>query len=170
MIKRILTVGDSFTYGEELDDRNLAWPLLLANQLQAAVTNLGQPSASNDNILRKTVEFLINPINDTPDLVIVAWTNLGRSEWADEVGTYDIWPGYGGNMFIQNGALWRQELLTYINKYHDTVYFYKKLLQQVILLQNYLQNKNIKYVMLNTVQNEYYKHKFFDGKILWETH
>ena len=155
MIKRILTVGDSFTYGEELDDRNLAWPLLLANQLQAAVTNLGQPSASNDNILR----------NDTPNLVIVAWTNLGRSEWADEVGPYDIWPGYSGNMFTRDGALWRQELLTYINKYHDTVYFYKKFLQQVILLQNFLQNKNIKYVMLNTVQNEYYKHKFFDGKI-----
>ena len=164
VIKHILAVGDSFTYGEELEDRDLAWPTVLAEQLQATVINLGQPSASNDNILRKTFEFLINPLNDVPDLVVVAWTNLGRSEWADELGIYDIWPGYNGNMFTRNGATWRHELLTYINKYHDTVYFYKKFLQQVILLQNFLQNKNIKYVMLNTIQNEYYKHKFFDGK------
>jgi lysophospholipase L1-like esterase len=168
MIKNILAVGDSFTYGEELEDRNLAWPSLLASRLQALVTNLGEPASSNDKILRKTIEVLINPMNITPDLVIIAWADPGRSEWADDGGFYDVWPGYGGKLFIRDSAFWREDLLRYINKYHNSAWFHRKFLQQVILLQNFLQNKNIKYVMLNTSQNEYYKRAFFDGKT-WYT-
>ena len=54
----ILTVGDSFTYGEELADRTSAWPQVLANKINYELVNLGQPSASNDKILRKTLDYL----------------------------------------------------------------------------------------------------------------
>ena len=59
---------------------------------------------SNDKILRKTVEYVIT---NSVDLVVIGWSNLGRSEFADEFGYYDIWPGYGGNMFIRDGTEWR---------------------------------------------------------------
>ena len=161
---KILASGDSFTYGEELSDCNLSYANLLSQRTGGVCVNIAQPSASNDKILRKTIEYLINPLSDSPDLVIIGWTNLGRSEWADETGTYDVWPGYGGNMFIKDGAIWRRELVDYISKYHDIVYFYKKFLQQVILLQDFLKARDINYVMINTIQNEYYKNKHFNEK------
>lgn len=158
---KLLTVGDSFTYGEELSDRNSAWPQLLANKLNYELVNLGRPSASNDKIVRNTLDYLAT---DTVDLVVIGWSNIGRSEHADEFGYYDVWPGYQGNLFVQDGCTWRTELVDYVSRYHSAEAIHRKFIQQVILLQSYLQARGIKYVMLNIVQNEYYKKKHFDGK------
>jgi hypothetical protein len=153
---KILTAGDSFTYGEELSDVNLAWPYRLATTLNGIVTNLGEPAASNDKIIRKTLEYILTA-NEPVDLVIIAWSNLGRAEYADDIGYYDVWPGYSGQLFQRDGAVWRNQLVSYINQYHNRQAYYKKFLEQVILMQSFLQSKNIKYLMLNTLQNEYYK-------------
>ena len=162
-MNRLLTVGDSFTYGEELTDRTSAWPQLLANKLNIQLLNLGQPSASNDNILRKTVDQTI--VEPDIDLVVIGWSNIGRSEHADEFGYYDVWPGYQGNLFKRDGSVWRNELVDYVSRYHNSEAIHRKFIQQVILLQSYLQSKGIKYIMLNIVQNEYYKKKHFDGQM-----
>ena len=161
MINNILAVGDSFTYGEELSDIHAAWPYKLASMLGASVINLGQPASSNDSILRRTMDHL-SATNDI-DLVVIGWSNIGRSEFADEFGYYDVWPGYRGNLFARDGSNWRNELVDYISKYHNSEAIHRKFIQQVILLQSYLQSRNIKYIMLNIIQNEYYKKKFFDG-------
>ena len=162
-MKKLLTVGDSFTYGEELEDRASAWPQVLANKLQMQLLNLGQPSASNDKILRKTIDQTI--VETDIDLVVIGWSNIGRSEHADEFGYYDVWPGYQGNLFKQDGSHWRNELVDYVSRYHNSEAIHRKFIQQVILLQSYLQSRGIKYIMLNIVQNEYYKKKHFDGQM-----
>ena len=159
---KLLTVGDSFTYGEELEDRYTAWPYRLGHVLGAEVTNLGQPASSNDSIVRRTVDHLIN--EHDIDLVVIGWSNIGRSEHADEFGYYDVWPGYPGNLFAKDGSNWRNELVDYVSRYHSAEAIHRKFIQQVILLQGYLQSRNIKYIMLNIVQNEYYKKKWFDGQ------
>jgi lysophospholipase L1-like esterase len=157
----ILTVGDSFTYGEELDDLYNAWPYKLGNRIRnSSVVNLGEPAASNDKILRKTIEYVL--VNNV-DLVVIGWSNLGRSEFADEFGYYDVWPGYSGNLFLNDGSLWRKELVDYVSKYHCSKAIHKKFLQTVLLLQGFLDSRKIKYVMCNIVQNEYYKKTHFDG-------
>ena len=158
---KLLTVGDSFTYGEELADRNNAWPQLLATQLNYEVVNLGRPSASNDKILRTTLDYLAV---DSADLVVIGWSNIGRSEHADEFGYYDVWPGYQGGIFARDGFNWRNELVDYVSRYHNSEAIHRKWVQQVILLQSYLKSRGIRYVMLNIVQNEYYKKKYFDGQ------
>ena len=159
---KLLAVGDSFTYGEELEDRNLAWPNLLRGQLKYnEVANLGKPSSSNDSILRRTIDHLTF---NSADLVVIGWSNLGRMEFADEFGYYDVWPGYQGNLFKRDGSNWRSELVEYISKYHNSEALHKKFLQQVLLVQSYLKQKNIRYVMLNISQNEYYKKKWFEGQ------
>ena len=56
----LVTVGDSFTYGTELADTSLAWPYQLGLILNMPVINLPQPGASNDFIVRTTV----NAINE----------------------------------------------------------------------------------------------------------
>lgn len=161
MIKNILTVGDSFTYGEELTDTSQAWPYKLGNLCNADVTNLGTPAASNDKIIRLTLDHLCR--GRTIDLVVIAWTSPGRTELADDTGYYDIWPGYPGNLFVQDGSIWRQEILEYTNKYHSSKALHLKYIHQIILLQSYFECQNIKYVMMDVLQNEYYKKRNFHG-------
>ena len=153
----IVAAGDSFTYGEELADLQNAWPYVLGKKIKAVVTNLGKPACSNDRIIRLAFEHLITFGNNKPDLVVIAWTSPGRMEFADDIGQYDVWPGYGGKLFIRDNCSWRQELVDYVSKYHNSEYLYKKFLQQVIMMQNFLTSRGINYVMLNTLQNEYYK-------------
>ena len=140
---RLLAVGDSFTYGEELADRNFAWPYLLGKKLNSEITNLGKPGAGNTKILRNTVEHASDY-----DIVIVAWSHFARIEMADEHGIYDIWPGSTGNLF-KDELTYRRDLLNYINRHHDDLYLYSQQLIRVILLQNYLKQTNKKYIMLD---------------------
>lgn len=158
MIKHILAVGDSFTYGEELENRDNAFPYYLAKGMKANVVNLGQPSGGNTQMVRNVMDYVIS--GEPVDLVIIGWTSPGRMEFADANGIFDIWPGYSGNLFKRDGQDWRMELLDYINKHHDPEYLYRKYLTDVILLQDFLKQRNIKYVMMSVVTNEYY-HKTY---------
>jgi lysophospholipase L1-like esterase len=151
MIKNILAVGDSFTYGEELEDRTNAWPCLVAAELNATVDNRGIPSGGNTQVVRNIVEHA------TPDdVVLIGWTSPGRMEFADEEGVYDIWPGYTGK-WVRHG---RKELVDYINKHYNDEHIYKQYLVNVILAQSFLKLNNIRYIMMPVVSNEYYKNKF----------
>ena len=57
---RLLAVGDSFTYGEELADRNFAWPALLARSNNWSVDNFGKGGASNDRSIRVVFDEIEN--------------------------------------------------------------------------------------------------------------
>lgn len=162
MIKKILAVGDSFTYGEELASPYDAWPYRLGDLTSAEVVNAGQPAASNDKILRIVLETLVS--EPDIDLVVIGWTSPGRIEYADENGYFDLWPGYSGNL-LKNTS--RMDLLDYINRNHNDCLLYKRFIHQVILAQQYLQSTGTKYIMMNTLQNEHYKQLYFDGKELY---
>jgi hypothetical protein len=163
MIKNILTNGDSFTYGEELDDLSNNWPTVLSKKIEnSLLTNIAHPGSSNDRILRTTIEHIINPLNTRPDLVIIGWSSPGRMEFSDEHGNYDVWPGCSGNVFTN--TTWRNDVVEYVSKYHNSKYYYKKLLQQILLLQSFLISQNINHLMLNTLQNDYYKQQHVDEK------
>lgn len=159
---KILAVGDSFTYGEELSDRSLAWPAVLAQKLNATVVNLGLPAASNDKIVRNVVE---NTLTELPDLVVIGWSSPGRLEFADEFGYYDVWPGYSGNLFMRDGMHWRKELVEYLNRYHCDEFMHRRFLGQILLVQRYLQSQGIEFIMMNVVNNEHYLNTPFDGRI-----
>jgi hypothetical protein len=159
MIKNILTVGDSFTYGDELANQYDAWPYLLGALANADVVNLGTPAASNDKIVRTVIE---STFTESADLIVIAWTSPGRTEYADENGYYDIWPGYSGNLFGTN--TWRHDLVRYVTEHHNDSALHKKFIQQVLLVQSWLTSQNKRYLMLNTVQNEHYKKVDFDHR------
>ena len=95
----LLTNGDSFTYGTELTDNNLAWPYVLADIIGYDCVNLAQPGASNDYIVRSTVEYLNTT---TPDLCIIAWTTPDRIEISTDHCTPNTHPG----IFKQWDADW----------------------------------------------------------------
>ena len=146
---KLLTVGDSFTYGDELPDRILAWPHLLGQELGYEVTNLGRPGVGNASIMRTVIEQC-----EEADIVIIAWSHFARIEVADENGIYDIWPGNAGNLFSGNLA-YRHELLRYINKHHNDLYLFSQTLTNIILMQSYLAQCNKKYLMLDSFNENY---------------
>lgn len=152
MTLQLLTVGDSFTYGDELKDKYQAWPYKLAESLGYEVHNMGLSGCSNDSILRRTLEELA--INHY-DLVVVGWTNPGRIEWKDGVGIpYNVWPGI---VTPEHYEPWRHKLIEYISEHHSPEYLYQRYLMKVILLQSYCKVNGIKLLMMDVVYNNYYR-------------
>ena len=155
MKQQLLTVGDSFTYGDELSDHYQAWSYRLADKLDYEVYNMGQSGCSNASILRRTLDELA--VNHY-DLLIIGWTSPGRIEWKDDIGAaYDIWPGYPADTKFFKEHPWRADLLNYISQHHNSAYLYQQYLIQVISLQSYCQARNINYRMINVSQNDYYR-------------
>jgi hypothetical protein len=150
---KLLTVGDSFTYGEELLDPQIsAWPSLLGKHINYDVKNLALPAKSNNYMVRTVIENA-----DEHDLIIVAWSHYARIEFSDDYGTYDIWPGNVGNVFSDDLSF-RKELIGYINRYHNDKYLYTQYLLNIILLQGYLEQNNKHYIMLDSFGNTLSRH------------
>lgn len=150
---KILTLGDSFTYGEELSNLSDAWPYLLAQSINSQVTNLAEPSKGNTFMTRACLanarEF---------DLVIIAWSHYARIEFGDEEGIYDIWPGSSPNIFSYPTMLHRKELIAYITRYYSDEYLYNQYLVNVLSAQNYLEQHNIRYIFLDAFGNNKDRH------------
>jgi hypothetical protein len=146
---RVLTVGDSFTYGDELPDIKQAWPYILQNKLSCELTNLGKSSTGNTSMVRNVVENLADY-----DLVIIAWSHYARIEFGDEQGIYDTWPGHRGVMFTDN-TTHRTELLNYLTKHHNDNYLYRQYLINILLVQHFIQQQNKKYLMLDSFGNNF---------------
>lgn len=155
MKKQLLTVGDSFTYGDELTDRYQAWPYVIADLLDYEVHNMGLSGSSNASIVRRTLEELSE---NSYDLVIVGWTNPGRIEWKDQVGiSYNIWPGYFLDSALVVEQPWRKTLVEFVSQYHSAEYLYQQYLIQVLLLQSYCQSRGITLIMIDITSNNYYR-------------
>lgn len=155
MKKQLLTVGDSFTYGDELTDIYQAWPYHLADLLDYEVHNLGLSGSSNDSIVRRTLNELSN---NRYDLLVIGWTSPGRIEWKDQVGIpYNVWPGYPINSKFTNEHPWRADLIDFVSKHHNAEYLYQRYLMQVLLLQSYCQHNGIDLLMMDIMQINYYR-------------
>jgi lysophospholipase L1-like esterase len=152
---KLLTAGDSFTYGEELANLNLAWPHLLGEKLGYIVDNQGKPSSSNTTIIRQALTNYQNS-----DLIVVAWSHYARIEIADQNGVYEIWPG--SNESVYNLFPYRKEIVRYITNYFDDRYFYQQYLINVLLVQNFLKQQNKKYIMVNAFGNNWEEFKSVD--------
>jgi hypothetical protein len=144
---KLLTVGDSFTYGEELAELTSAWPNLLADKLGYDLENLARPGSGNTRMVRHCIEQV-----DNYDIVIIAWSHWARIEFADTIGIFDIWPRSSGAFFSGESAH-RQELVKYVNRYHSDQYLYNQYLINIILTQSFLTQNNKKYIMLDAFGN-----------------
>ena len=135
----ILTLGDSFTWGEELDNRiEQAWPYLIARQFDKRLNNLAQSSASNDRILRLAVE---ETIQRRYDLVVVVWSDQNRLEaWSEADNQIKC-------VNVHNNFLpWIQDYYKY--SYNDDYNLEKKSLQ-ILLLQQHFKMINQPYLFAN---------------------
>ena len=149
----LYTVGDSFTYGQELPNpATQAWPVLLADRLGYRLINDGRPGVGNEYIVKQTIKAVAT---HKPKLAVIAWTSCGRQEHADEHGVYDVWPGCNSKKFENNQYKNRSELIKYITANNNDEHEYRRWLRQVILLQSFLQNHGIEYIMCNVFDNQH---------------
>lgn len=148
---KLLTVGDSFTYGEELAELISSWPNLLADKLGYDLENLARPGSGNTRMVRHCIEQV-----DNYDIVIIAWSHFARIEMADENGFYDLWPGCN-SLPHKEFSPWRSEIIEYCSRHYNDQYLYNQYLINIVLLQNYLKSKNKKYLMLDTFNNNKYR-------------
>lgn len=145
---KLLTIGDSFTFGWELPSQDFAWPTLLANKLSWDLTNLGEGASCNQKMMRK---LLMAPIEEF-DLVIILWSHFDRFEIADDVGIFDAWPG-GNRTLFRNEAPHRPIIIDYWNKHYNDDYAYRQYLMNIILAQSYIKSHGKKYIMADAFGN-----------------
>jgi hypothetical protein len=122
----ILVNGDSFTSGEESP---IAWPNLIPNTINIAI-----PGASNDYILRSTVEYIEST---TVDQAIIAWTSPNRIEISGKHLTPTSSRRYG-------------DIVEHVFNDWDTEWAWKKFQHNVTMLHGYLQHKEIPHVFVST--------------------
>jgi hypothetical protein len=162
----ILALGDSFTQGDELEDTAQAWPSVLAELLNASVTNLAESGAGWRQVVTRAVDSILN---NPPDLLVIGWPSPGRTQFADQQGRFDLWPGMHPDN-VGPAQPWRLELLEYYNRYHDPDYMYQQYLFGVLLLQSFVRQHGVKCLMTVTVQDNYYAQDVSQENQLLEQH
>jgi hypothetical protein len=140
MVKKVLVIGCSVTFGQELPLRlEQSYPSLLAKSNNWEVVNKGYPGASNDRIIR----ILFEEIDKKYDLIIIAWTETSRKE------VYDV----KNNMFIcinSNNHKNMNWVESYYKSAYDDFHNYKNWLRQIILVESFLRLNGKKYIFCNT--------------------
>ena len=160
---KILFSGDSFTYGDELSNREKdRFSRLVSEHYSAEEINVAENGSSNDKIVRKVFEYL--NLFDA-DAVVIQFSVLSRYELfkinlEDQKGNGDfvsICPSDTGNGEFFFGDDWRQmKARPYYKHIQNNVTDQQRYFQQILLLQLYLKQKNIPYVMLH-LEDFYYK-------------
>ena len=156
--------GCSHTYGDDLADKAQAWPYLLANMLDLECMNNATSGGSNERIVYQTVKSKPTKIK------IIAWTYKERFTRYDPENNFEINfnPALAHSLYENNSNFKKYGNLHYTHWYND-LYSFKHWLQQIILLQKYLDNQQQPYVMLNAAHNSYSRyitdHKDFNDSI-----
>ena len=139
----IHTIGDSFTYGDELPSQDLAWPTLLAKKINKDVINLGKSATGNHRMVKRAIDAAI----ESSEIIIIGWSDCNRQEFADNIGIYDIWAGRNFRAIQLDDPTHRINLIKYITAYDTPEYYYADWLRQVILVQSLCKLHKIPCVM-----------------------
>lgn len=89
--------GDSNVAGAELIESTHGMANRLTEMFNqrylAKFINDATPGASNDLIYETTIDFLKNPDNPKPDLIVIGWTEFNRIQWflVDEWNKGRLW-------------------------------------------------------------------------------
>lgn len=147
-MSKLLALGDSFTYGEELQDRNQCWAQLVANHFNLELDNQGIPGGSNQRVMRMLMMHSLKDVS----LVCIGWSHYDRFEASDELGTWDIWPGGKRSKYVEE-ASWRKTLTDYVTRHHNDDNLYMHYLTYIVLVQSYLTQRQIPFIMMDAFGN-----------------
>jgi hypothetical protein len=133
-VKRLYTIGDSWTYGHDLENpKEQSWPTLLSREFDCELMNNAENGGSNDWVFRKTVEWVSEHKNFDDTIVIVAWSEPNRRE-----ENYEF---YNGSRLAGD----KIEQFIFNELHNDDLAHYKSI-SYIVTLQEFLKSKNIKYL------------------------
>lgn len=91
MISHLITNGCSYTYCQNLDEREInGWPYQLGKYLNVEVLNLAKIGSGNDSITRRTYEHIFQMEPHKNPLFVIGWSQYWRREgWYKELNDYD---------------------------------------------------------------------------------
>lgn len=144
MLTRLTTFGDSFTYGQELENpKKDSWPQLVSNYLETPLSNKAFPGNSNDYILEQVLQenFCFT------DAVIICFSSISRFYFEDHSGWYTTIP----NVHFDNS--FRNEVTKKLHSSLTEKWLFRRFLMQVIYLQEFLQSKQVNYLFVNAFQS-----------------
>ena len=138
MIKKLYTIGDSWTYGDELvNPKEDSWPSVLSKELGCELVNDAECGGSNDWMFRKTIEWVCSQDILDDVSVIVGWSEPNRRE-----ENYEF---YNGSRLLDDN---KTEKLIFGELHNGELAHYKSICYMVTL-QEFLKSKNIKYLFFN---------------------
>jgi hypothetical protein len=159
----ITCIGDSFTAGAELpgysclgkDDvvSEFAWPAVLQELTDHAVTNLGRGGVGNTRIIKRAIDVTLAK---SADIIVIAWSDHHRAEIIDENGIFCYWPGRNIDLVIDSK---RKDIIKGITvAVTDNFYkwHHRKWLREVLLLQSFFKSHNQKYIMVQGHGSQHY--------------
>jgi hypothetical protein len=154
-MKRILTIGCSFTYGTELPDipnhcdltdpanqSRLSWPWQLAQRHAAQVTNLAISGGSNGRTFRVA---MTESARMRYDLVVCQWTYIDRPDWQYNKLDMQTNPSrYNCELYPALGHYYTQ----HSNEDHS----FQTWLSYIVALQNHFKSIDQSYVFVSVCQ------------------
>jgi len=146
MKQRLLTVGCSFTYGEELPEPSTqSWPALIADNYGYELTNLGLCGASNDYIFRHAVEYTVD---DHYDLVVIQWTEPSRMEVWHELNqqAVNVSANPAGGFVVDHLLSWVKPYYKYS---YNELFAFRTWAVKIIALQEYFKSRQQPYLMVS---------------------
>jgi hypothetical protein len=154
-IKKLYTIGDSWTYGDELKNpKKECWPSVLSRELDCELINQAAPAGPNDWMFRKTIEWVCTQKDVSNTLVIVAWSEPNRRE-----------ENY--KFIVYGKKLWYKVMKHF---YNNELAYYKSICYMVTL-QEFLKSRNVKYLFFqpwcDILESEKKLQKVRDKKIKW---
>lgn len=152
----IYAIGDSFTFGDELDNKNDAWPSVLSQLLNKEIINKGRSATGNWRMVKRSIDAVI----DSTKMIIIGWSDPCRQEFADEIGIYDIWAGRNFRAMQTDDSTHRIDLIKYMTAYDTPEYYYINWLRQIILLQSLCRMHDVECVMFIACGAQNYHHQY----------
>ena len=165
--KKILASGCSFTYGDELEDRSMAWPSLVSATLCANLHNIALPGESSDYVLRSVIDRLSKDRN--VNLVLIGYPMPGRLEFADNQGIYSSWPGNQDHSMYKFFPF-RKQLQSYLDDHHNEKYLLSKWYINLISIQSFLKSINKPAVFVLVWKENFYYNKYKDDIDIIQLH
>ena len=146
---RLYFNGCSHTFGDDLLDRNQAWPSLIAKKLHCDFVNDSVSGGTNDRIVYRTIKHA-----NEFEFFYIAWTYTTRFTRYRSDNNHDV----NFNPQLKHSLYGNQSEFKDYGKLHyafwnNELYNFKLWLQNVVLLQRYLDSINKPYVMLNATHN-----------------
>jgi hypothetical protein len=141
--------GCSHTHGDDLRSKDDAWPAVIARNLDCDYFNDSVPGGTNDRIMYRTIKH----INEF-DKFYVAWTYTTRFTRyrADNNFEVNFNPQLSNRYYGDDPDFQKYGSLHY-RVWHNELFAFKKWLQDIVLLQNFLTSQKKAFIMINTCNN-----------------